>query len=838
MIFLSQFHSPLIYILIVCGIISFLLREVADSCIIFVVIFVNAIIGLVQEMKAEKALLALKAMSSPKAIVKRDGSYKEIKSEDVVEGDILKINAGTILSADIRIISASSLQIDESSLTGESQPIEKHVEVIKEEFVPLGDKRNMGFMSTSVAYGHGEGIVVATAMKTEIGKIAKLLNDTKEEMTPLQKRLASLGKLLGIVSVGVCLLLFVVSLFQKRDHVEMFLTSVSLAVAAIPEGLTTVVTIVLALGVERMAKSNAIVRKLPSVETLGSVTVVLSDKTGTLTENKMTVKKIGYNGKIYDVETNLNKDFNPLIEGLVLCNNADENIGNPTECALLNLGNLYKIKRNILEKEYPRLFEIPFDSTRKMMTTTHKYKEGQRHYTKGATDYILSKCEYVLREGKIVLLDEEKKKEIIEQAQTLSSEAMRVLALAYSLTTPEKEMIFVGVVGIIDPPRKEAKEAIATLFKAGIKTVMITGDHKETAFAIGKQMNIASYRDQCIDGVELDKMSDDKLKEIIDDVTIFARVSPLHKTRIVNAFKSKGHITAMTGDGVNDAPSLKAADIGIAMGITGTDVAKFASDMILSDDNFSSIQKAVAQGREIYDNIKKTIIFLLSSNFAEVLTMLVMVVFGFPVPLLAIHILWVNLITDSLPAVALGADKRRDDIMLEKPRQPKENLLARGGLKLTLVYGVSITILTVIAFLIVPMTVLKDRDATFSFFNFASNYKSILDLFADQPKVLLRARTYAFTTLGMSQLFHMLGMSSISERCIKIIKKGNVVMIFAFIIGLVLQILVTEIPFLTSAFQTQSLLLLEWVWLFLLSAFPLFLHELLVPYFKKKDIKK
>lgn len=836
-LFFSQFYDPMVFVLIVGCVLSFILKEITDGFIILFVIILNAILGTVQEYRAEKALNALKDMSSPHAIVKRDGIYKEIKAEEIVPGDILKINEGNIIAADVRLIETFSMKIDESSLTGESEPVEKNANMIISSDTPLGDKKNLAFMSTALQVGHGEGIVISTGMNTEIGKIAKLIDDAKEEMTPLQKKLGGLGKLLGALAVFICAFLFFITLIQKRNSMEMFITSLSLAVAAIPEGLPAVVTIVLAIGVQKMAKANAIVRRLPSVETLGAVSVILSDKTGTLTENKMKAVEVFYNGEIYEEEAIENISAPLLFDGFTLCNNAsieDGSFGDPTEVALLQLAKRKSIHKKELDRAYKRINEIPFDSKRKMMTTTHIYQGKTIHFTKGALDWLVRKCKYIYINEKIIPIEERHKQHILKVARDMGKKALRVLAIGFSEVVPEEEMVFVGCVGMIDPPRKEAKSSISTLKQAGIKTVMITGDHVDTAFAIAKSLGIAESESQCVSSDIIEQADDDALKEIIKDVTVFARVTPTHKVRLVQAFKNNGNIVAMTGDGVNDAPSLKNADIGIAMGITGTDVAKNAADIVLSDDNFSSIEKAVEEGRGIYDNIRKTIIFALSSNMAEVMSMLIAVIIGYPMPLIAIHILWVNLITDSIPAIALGADKKDNNVMKEKPRLVNESIFARGGYKLTFLYGGIITIITIIAFLIVPLSTLHLEDSNFSLVMIKDNFYKILDLFNTRPDILTKSRTYAFTTLCISQLFHMIGMSSIKEHAFSILKKKNFLMYGALLIGIILQVLVTEVPILTTFFDTTSLSFKEWLWLLLMSSYPLLVHEFLVSYFKRR----
>ena len=824
-IFVSQLNDPMIYILFVAIIISISLKEISDAIIIVAVVLLNAIIGTVQESKAEKALEALKKMSSPMCVVKRDGHLIEIKAEDLVSGDIVEIEAGRTIPADLRIIESNNLKIEEASLTGESVPVIKDASVVFDKDIPVGDRINMAYMSTNVVNGRGVGVVISTGMNTQVGKIASLIKNEKDEMTPLQKRLADLGKILGILAVVLCVALFVIALIQGRDIKMMLISAISLAVAAIPEGLPAVVTIVLALGVQRMVKVNTIVRKLPSVETLGAVSVVCSDKTGTLTQNKMTVKKMYCSKKISDTSRDVGYEL--LIEGLVLCNDsvADENgvIGDPTEVALIELGKKFNVLKDQLNRKYPRVNELPFDSERKMMTTQHAYGNLKRSYTKGAIDVIIKRCTKIYDSGKIRDLNKEDLEKIDDAVREMSSDALRVLALGYKETESlnEEDLIFVGLVGMIDPPRPEAKEAVSTFKEAGITTIMITGDHKETAFAIARDLGIAENIDQCINGEQLDKLTQEELNKKVLDLRVFARVSPEHKVMIVKAFKANDKIVSMTGDGVNDAPSLKAADIGIAMGITGTDVAKGAADMVLSDDNFASIEKAIEEGRTIYSNIKKSVLFLLSSNFAEVIAMFVAILIGLPVPLIAIHVLWVNLLTDSVPALALGSDPKENDVMKDKPRNPKDSLFAHGGLKFTLFYGLLIATLTLVAFLSIPCAELNRLGTSI-------NYGAIKDILNDNQDILMRAQTFAFTTLAISELFHAVGMRNLRKSFIRRDIFNNKLMIIAVSLGLFLQILVTEVAALNDFFKTTRLAVTEWCFILGLSFITLIAHELLV----------
>lgn len=827
--FLAQLNDPLIYILLAAVGISVFLKEYGDAAIILAIVFLNAIIGVVQEAKAEKSLEALKKMTSPAALVRRSGAAVEIPASEVVPGDIVLLEAGRIVPADLRLISAVNLKVEESALTGESVPVQKDSAFIAPGEITLGDRLNMAYMSTHVAYGRGEGVVAATGMETEIGKIAQMINESVDELTPLQKRLAELGKLLGIIAVALCVALFALALIQGRDVAEMFLTAISLAVAAVPEGLPAVVTIVLALGVQRMVRVNTIVRKLPAVETLGSVSVVCSDKTGTLTQNKMTVTRVYLDGRILHAEELTYGEDHLFINGLVLCTDAsvvgDNRIGDPTELALLDLGLKYGVQKNILEQSHPRINEQAFDSERKMMTTVHRdaVTEEVIAFTKGATDRILPLCSSIHTEGGIRPIDHKDLHEIERAAGEMARQALRVLALAIRIgddSAWEGDLAFVGLVGMIDPPRPEAAEAVRVFKGASVRTVMITGDHRDTALAIARELGIAQEESQCLTGEDLSRMSQEELNLIAPEIRVFARVSPEHKVMIVNAFKSNGSIVSMTGDGVNDAPSLKIADIGVAMGVTGTDVAKGAADMVLTDDNFATIEKAIEEGRNIYGNIRKSVLFLLSSNLGEIVTMFVAIALGLAAPLKAIHILWVNLITDSLPALALGVDPGNRDIMKGPPRNPKESLFARGGLAFMIVFGGVIGCITLVAFLFPPVTGLLEAGK-------AVGLQTVADALKD-PQTLIHAQTYAFTVLGISQLFNAVGVRNLDRSIFAYNHVNNPMMILAFAVGFSLQIAVTEIPALTGIFGTTALSFQEWVLLTALSAVPLAVHELFV----------
>lgn len=829
--FLEQLNEPLIYILIVAAIISALLGELSDTLIIIAVILINAFVGVIQEGKAIKALEALQKLTSPTALVKRDGNIQEIAASNLVPGDLVILEAGRQVPADIRLTATHSLKTEEASLTGESLPIEKDASFIAPHRSTIGDRHNMAFMSTNVVYGHGEGIVVATGMHTEIGKIATSINQTENDSTPLQRRLGDLGKLLSILAIILCVLLFIIAVLQKRDIFEMLLTAISLAVAAVPEGLPAVVTIVLALSVSRMVKINTIIRRLPSVETLGCVNIVCSDKTGTLTQNKMTVVKCYADEEILPLHKLNYVSHRMLLEGFSLCNDASYNVagdsmlGDPTETALLEMAIKFDVNPTELTRRMPRINEIPFDSDRKLMTTLHEANGSKLQYTKGSVEKLLSVCTHQLVDGKVIPLTGKAKDGITNAVEKMSSEALRTLGLAYkdNISSPsEEKLVFLGFVGMIDPIRDEAKAAIETFLVAGVKTVMITGDHKNTALAIAKSLGIATDESQCLSGDELSSMSDEELRKRIPDISVFARVSPEHKTRIVRAFKSCGNVVAMTGDGTNDAPSLKAADIGIAMGKYGTDVAKDAADLVLTDDNFATIEKAIEEGRGIYANIKKSVLFLLSSNFGEIITMFLAVLAGLPTPLKASHILWVNLITDTFPALSLGTDKNDTSQMMKCPPRPaKESLFAHGGLILTLSYGMLIAAITLIAFVTIPYFIIKSSP------NLELNLSTI-DMLLNNPKILTKCQTYAFSVLGISQLFHAIGMRNTKTSIFENMKNHNPMIWLSLGIGLLLQLIITQIPYLSGVFSTATLGFNDWIYLIFLSLMPLVVHEAIV----------
>lgn len=705
--FLDQFKSFMIIVLLIAaaisGVVGYMHGEgFTDAIIILAIVILNAIIGVAQEAKAEKSLEALEKMSAPFSKVRRGGKVETIPARDIVPGDLVIIETGDLVPADLRLTEAVNLKIQEASLTGESVPAEKFSEQIEGE-VPLGDRFNMAYSSTMVSYGRGEGIVVATGMKTEVGKIAGMLQSVPDMKTPLQIRIDKLGKYLGIGALGICVLIFIIGVIQGREILSMFMTAVSLAAAAIPEGLPAVSTIVLAVGVQRLAKRNAIVRNLPSVETLGSTSVICSDKTGTLTQNKMTVVKLFFNNKIADIPDSLPEGQELFIDAYILANDGklteeqdggSHTTGDPTETAFIDLGMKLGIDKNELDGRYKRLAEIPFDSDRKMMTTVNRGPDGKISvFTKGGLDELISRCDRILIDGEIKPLTR-KETEVINEANIeMAEQALRVLAAGYKdvdsipseMTSEavEKGLIFLGMAGIIDPPRVEVRDAVMTCRAAGIKPVMITGDHKITAIAIAEALDIKEEGEIALTGAELDKMSDEELSARIEDISVYARVSPEHKVRIVKAFRKRGEIVAMTGDGVNDAPALKLADIGVAMGITGTDVSKEAADVVLTDDNFATIVTAVGEGRRIYDNILKAIQFLLSTNIGEVLVIFIAILFNWDSPLLPIQILWINLVTDSLPALALSVDPAEPDVMSRRPENARKNILSGSFLART-----------------------------------------------------------------------------------------------------------------------------------------------------------
>src|SRR5574344_2044018 len=846
-IFFEQMNNPMIFVLFAAILVTigvsiydsvkaggfdfFGVGDWPDVIIIMAVIIMNSVIGTVQEVKAQTSLEALKKMSSPESTVIRGGKRFKVKAEELVPGDIVVLEEGDTVGADLRLIEAINLKTNESSLTGESVPVEKNANITFSKKVGIGDRINLAYSATVVTYGRGLGVVTSTGMNTEIGKIAHALDNEEDTQTPLQKKLAELSKTLGLLTLIIVIVVLIVDIIWLfvdgkgtafEDYIEPILSAISLAVAAIPEGLPAVVTIVLSIGVQRMVKANTIVRKLPSVETLGAVSVVCSDKTGTLTQNKMTVLEAYLPGKYYQNSefNSKNDDLKLLAKGMSLCSNAtvDEGLyGDPTEIALVVFSNQLGMHKKDLETLTPRIDELPFDSVRKMMSTMHQDKKEKIIYTKGALDSILAHTDKIKIGNKIRKITKEDIDSIYKANSYFASKALRVLALAIKSDDKikEEELTFVGLVASIDPARPEAKPAVAKFKDAGITTVMITGDHKDTAFAIAKDLGIATEISQCLTGADVDKLTPEGLREVCKTARVFARVSPENKVQIVKAFEANGNVCAMTGDGVNDAPSLKAADIGIAMGITGTDVAKGAADMVLTDDNFASIEKAVEEGRAIYANIKKTVIFLLSSNISEVLVMFFIICVGFPTPFIAIHLLWINLITDSLPAIALGMDPKEPGIMDEKPRKANESLFARGGLKNTILYGAIITVSVILAYL------------SNAWMNGQFTYSAINTFYSNASNLHL-AQTMAFTALAFSELLNMLCMSNTERSFIHIFKSKNWMILIAMLLGVGLQLFVIETPGVSDVFSTANMDWAHWLITLACAFAPLVYHEIYV----------
>ena len=791
--FLEQFKDFMIIVLIIAAIVSGVIgiargEGIADTIIILIVVIANAIIGVAQEAKAEKSLEALQKLSGHEAKVIRDGTIQTVPARELVEGDIIVLDTGDYVPADLRIFEAINLKSQEASLTGESVPVEKHAEAIDKDELPIGDRSNMLFSSSLITYGRGKGIVVETGMKTEVGKIAEMISSTEEQETPLQKKLNQLGKTLGMAALAICFFIFAIGLIQGREIISMFMTAVSLAVAAIPEGLAAVSTIVLAIGVQKMVKKNAIVKKLPAVETLGSSSVICSDKTGTLTQNKMTVQKVFVNHTVYDVSSldensefikynKENQEVKLLVYDGMLCNDtkiADDGslTGDPTETALVDIALKMGFTQNVYN-ELPRIDEIPFDSERKLMTTVHEKDGKYIIYTKGGVDELLDICVSYIDHGEIKNDLKSFIPTIEDINEKMAKDALRVLAFGYKELDhkPNKEemennLIFVGMYGMIDPPRDEAKLAVDKCKTAGIKTVMITGDHKITATAIAKKLGILENEKEAITGTELDKISDDDLEKNIRNYSVYARVSPEHKVRIVKAWQKNNEIVAMTGDGVNDSPALKTADIGCAMGKVGTDVAKEAADVILVDDNFATVVSAVEEGRRIYDNILKVIQFLLSSNVGEIVVLFLATLFSSVIAkicgisnvgaleiLMPVHILWINLVTDSLPALALAFDPANDDVMNRKPLKQTKGIFTKGMTYRIIYQGIMIGILTLVAFIIGLKTTTTPLDG----------------LTLDESKIEV-GQTMAFIVLALSELVHVFNIRNNK----KSLFKGNV----------------------------------------------------------------
>lgn len=797
--FFEQLADPMIIILLAAALISAITSIYnhefpSDVIIILTVVIINAILGVFQESKAEKSIEALQKMSASHAKVLRDGKVVSVKSEELVVGDVVLLDAGDAVPCDMRLFECASLKIEEAALTGESVPVTKYMNLLSlkkdEKTVPLGDRKNMAYMGSSVSYGRGKGVVCYTGMNTEMGKIASSLESAEEGETPLQKKLSSLSKILTIIVLAVCVFIFVFGILRQyfsgasvngQFFLHTFMLAVSLAVAAIPEGLVAVVTIVLSMGVTNMSKKNAIIRKLSAVETLGCASVICSDKTGTLTQNKMTVTEM------------YGDDKTTLVKGMALCTDAEINedgsVGDPTEVALVNAALDKGFNKNDLLSSHPRVAEAPFDSMRKLMTTVHKEDEGFVSYTKGAPDVLLSKCTHILTENGVREINDEDKQKIREANKAMADKALRVLSLGMRKfssmpedTTEqalEKDLTFVGLSGMIDPVRPEVKDAIKICKEAGIRPIMITGDHIDTAIAIATELGIIANKDEAITGSALSELSDEEFDKLVEKYSVYARVQPEHKTRIVSAWIKKNHVTAMTGDGVNDAPSIKTADIGIGMGITGTDVTKNVADMVLSDDNFATIVTAVDEGRRIYDNIRKAIQFLLSSNLAEVIAIFVANLFALTI-LEPAHLLWINLITDCFPALALGGEKRERNIMKRPPRSSSDSIFADGMGFDTAIQGVIIALLTLLAYFV-------GHRIEAGVWEIKQSYDGI---------------TMAFLTLSMCEIFHSINMRSRRESLFTLIKdkNHNNFLLLAALASLVLTTAVIYIPFLSDAF--------------------------------------
>ncbi len=809
--FIKQFNDFMIITLIIASIISAVISKMqgendyVDSIIIIGIVIFNALMGVIQEAKAEKSIEALKQMTPQITKVIRNGKTTEINAEDLVKGDIVILETGNFIPADCRIIESHNLKIEESSLTGEAEPSLKEANIICKKDIPLGDMKNMAFMASTVVNGTGKAIVTETGMETKVGQIANMIIEDEAPETPLQKKLGEVGKILGIACLAICIIIFIIGLIKKIEPIEMFMTAVGLAVAAIPEGLPAIVTIMLSIGVTKMAKRNSIIRKLPAVETLGSSNVICSDKTGTLTQNKMKVVEVkSKNPKFIITMATLCTDCEITVE-----NNQEKVIGEPTEKAIVEEGLHIGCNKKETEKIFQRINEIPFDSNRKMMTTIHRIGSKYRIICKGAPDVLLDKCtKEVLEIGdsqdiKVKTLDKLKIKNENEQ---MAHKALRVIAVAFKDVTElpnkidsnsiENNLTFVGLIGMIDPPREGVKDAVNTCKNAGIKTVMITGDHLETAKAIAKNLGILNDGEKAITGQELDKMTQEQLEKNIRNYSVFARVTPEHKVRIVKAWQKNGSVVAMTGDGVNDSPALKNADIGIAMGKNGTDVAKNAADIILTDDNFVTIVEAVKQGRNIYDNIKKAVHFLLSTNIGEIVTIFIGLILGLKSPLLAIQLLWINLVTDSLPAIALGLEKPEKDIMKRKPIDSKKGIFANGLWNKIILEGTMIGVLTLVAFSI-----------------------------GNKYYTLEVARTMAFLAIGFLELIHSINVKNEKS----IFESGlfeNKYLVGSFILGIFIQTIVVIVPAFANVFEVVPLNLTQWIITIAISIFPIPVIEL------------
>ena len=820
-VFFNQFKDLLVGILIVAGIISIITDNVESTLVIFVVILLNAILGTVQYFKAEQSLEALKSLTAAKCRVIRNGVKQEILSKDIVPGDILFLEAGDLIAADGRIIENHSLQVNESSLTGESLAVEKSVEVLSDGEIPLSERKNMVFGGTLVTYGRAIAVVTATGMDSELGKIANLMENTKAKETPLQKSLDKFSGKLAIIIITICIIVFVLEIYRNESILNALMFAVALAVAAIPEALSSIVTIVLALGTEKMAKENAIIKDLKAVEGLGAVSVICSDKTGTLTQNKMTVQKVYVDNNVIEgrelKKDNLAHTF--LINNALLCNDSvtveGKEIGDPTEVALVNLGEELHLDELVIREKYQRISEIPFDSDRKLMSTVNIVNNKSVLFTKGALDALINKVNYLTTSDGVRRLSDEERKKIILVNKQLSEQGLRILAFAYKelqdreeiTKEDENDYVFTGLISMIDPPRLESKDAVYKCIMAGIKPVMITGDNKVTAVAIAKEIGIMSKDDIAIEGLEIDKLNDEQLKDKVKNIAVYARVSPEHKIRIVRAWQALGEIVAMTGDGVNDAPALKQADIGVAMGITGTEVSKDAASVILTDDNFSTIVKAVENGRNIYNNIKNSIKFLLSGNLSAIIAVLYSAIINLPMPFAAVHLLFINLLTDSMPAIAIGMEKSNGNLLREKPRGRNESILNKELLKIVAFEGIIISIFTIISF-----------------------YGGNPHL---NPKA---ASTMAFSTLCLARLFH--GFNCRGNKSIfKLGITTNIYTIFAFCIGVLLLSIVLFMPPLKQVFNVVSLSDNQYLLLIFCAIMPTVIIQLLkiIVFYKKSS---
>ena len=820
-VFFNQFKDLLVGILIVAGIISIITDNVESTLVIFVVILLNAILGTVQYFKAEQSLEALKSLTAAKCRVIRNGVKQEILSKDIVPGDILFLEAGDLIAADGRIIENHSLQVNESSLTGESLAVEKSVEVLSDGEIPLSERKNMVFGGTLVTYGRAIAVVTATGMDSELGNIANLMENTKAKETPLQKSLDKFSGKLAIIIISICIIVFVLEIYRNESILNALMFAVALAVAAIPEALSSIVTIVLALGTEKMAKENAIIKDLKAVEGLGAVSVICSDKTGTLTQNKMTVQKVYVDNNVIEgrelKKDNLAHTF--LINNALLCNDSvtveGKEIGDPTEVALVNLGEELHLDELVIREKYQRISEIPFDSDRKLMSTVNIVNNKSVLFTKGALDALINKVNYLTTSDGVRRLSDEERKKIILVNKQLSEQGLRILAFAYKelqdreeiTKEDENDYVFTGLISMIDPPRLESKDAVYKCIMAGIKPVMITGDNKVTAVAIAKEIGIMSKDDIAIEGLEIDKLNDEQLKDKVKNIAVYARVSPEHKIRIVRAWQALGEIVAMTGDGVNDAPALKQADIGVAMGITGTEVSKDAASVILTDDNFSTIVKAVENGRNIYNNIKNSIKFLLSGNLSAIIAVLYSAIINLPMPFAAVHLLFINLLTDSMPAIAIGMEKSNGNLLREKPRGRNESILNKELLKIVAFEGIIISIFTIISF-----------------------YGGNPHL---NPKA---ASTMAFSTLCLARLFH--GFNCRGNKSIfKLGITTNIYTIFAFCIGVLLLSIVLFMPPLKQVFNVVSLSDNQYLLLIFCAIMPTVIIQLLkiIVFYKKSS---